>query len=71
MPEFRETCDYECEMVVAPRNKDAMLVLIDDEKYWFPYSQICDSSEINKDSDKGEEGTITVSEWIAVQKGLE
>lgn len=69
MPEFKETCDYHCE--VLERKPASLRVLIDDKKLFMPFSQICDSSEITAKAVAGDEGIITVSEWIAVQKELE
>lgn len=37
---------------------------------WFPKSQIDEHSEIGGHSREGDTGTITVSRWIADQKGL-
>lgn len=70
MPEFDETCDYHVE--VKAKGPNALLVAIDGEdEHWMPFSQICDSSEITEAAEIGDEGIITVSEWIAVKKGLE
>ena len=33
------------------------------------HSQIDDDSEIWEDSEKGEEGKLVISEWLATQKG--
>ena len=46
----------------------ALLVVIDDEEYWIPLSQIADSDDYSK-GDCG--GTISVSEWWAKKEGLE
>lgn len=70
MPEFKETCDYHCE--VLERKPASLKCLIDGERNIFiPFSQICDSSEITEKADEGDEGIITISEWLAVQEGLE
>lgn len=45
----------------------AILVRIYGYSFWIPKSQIHDDSEVYK---KGTEGTLIVSEWIAIQKGL-
>lgn len=37
---------------------------------WFPKSHIAEGSEIHGRSQIGDEGQLTVSEWIADQKGL-
>lgn len=70
MPEFNDTCDYHVEVMAKSKNSLKLLVDGEDE-HWIPFNQICDSSEVTEDSDKGDEGVITVSEWIAVQEGLE
>lgn len=69
MPEFKETCDFHVE--VKRKTAAALLAIIDEEEYWVPFSQICDSSEITEESDEEDEGILTVSEWIAIEKGLE
>lgn len=49
----------------------AVLCIIEGEKHWMPFSQIIDGeSEITKDSSKGDEGTLVVTEWICIEKGL-
>lgn len=45
----------------------ALLVEIDDKEYWIPKSQLHPDSEVQEEDDTG---TITMSEWIAKQKGL-
>lgn len=48
----------------------ALLVRIDAGKeVWFPKSHVDDASEVF-DEDDNSEGTLVVSEWIAMQKGL-
>lgn len=69
MPEFKQTCEYRAEVKV--KTGAALLAIIDDDEHWIPFSQICDSSEITEDSDVGDEGSLIVSEWIALEKGLE
>jgi hypothetical protein len=45
----------------------AFLLLIDGEEYWIPKSQVADPDEYQA----GDEGcTISVTEWIAREKGL-
>jgi len=69
MAEFKETCDFHVE--VKRTTDKAVLVAIDGEdEHWIPLSQLCDSSEVTGDSEPGFEGIITVSEWIAIEKGL-
>lgn len=45
----------------------AILVVIEDEEYWIPQSQVDDDSEV---WEKDDEGTLVISDWIAEQKGL-
>ena len=45
----------------------AMLVLIDSEEFWLPLSQVDDSESFQEDD---ENITVSVTEWIAKQKGL-
>lgn len=52
---------------VVKRTDRALLLRIDGEEHWVPLSQISDEG----DYDEGDEGcTISVTEWIADQKGL-
>lgn len=67
MPQFRpddrvEVRDASC---IAMTEK-ALLVEVDGEQTWVPRSQVDDDSEVWED---GQEGTLTVSRWIAEQKG--
>lgn len=45
----------------------ALLCVIDGDEHWIPQSQVDDDSEVYED---GGEGTLIISEWIAIQKGL-
>lgn len=46
----------------------AILLRYDDEEYWLPKSQVSDPDVF----EKGDEGvTVSISEWIAEQKGIE
>jgi len=45
----------------------AILVDIDGEEIWIPRSQIEDDSEV---VEKGDEGTLIISGWLAEQEGL-
>lgn len=47
----------------------ALLCVIDGEEHWIPKSQVDDDSEVF-DSDENSEGTLIVTEWIAIEKGL-
>ena len=73
MPSFEETVDFDVKVIRnQPDKENAILLEIDgdEEKVWIPRSQIDDESDIDGDSEAGNIGTITVSEWIAVEKGL-
>lgn len=52
-------CEYE--------TSKAIFVNIEGIKCWIPKSQIHDNSEVYK---AGTEGTLVITEWIAVKKGL-
>lgn len=52
---------------VLKETDSAILVLIDGVKHWIPKSQVSDDSEIWAE---GDEGTLTITEWIATEKGL-
>ena len=57
---------------VTLKAKSAKAILVEDEdgeEVWIPNSQIDDDSEIWEDSEKGEEGKLVISEWLATQKG--
>jgi len=45
----------------------ALLVEIEEEKYWIPQSQVSEDSEVWK---KGDSGRLVISRWIAKEKGL-
>jgi len=53
--------------------KQAMLVDVEGEEMWIPYSQIDDDSELykGKDCPEGTEGTLVISDWLAEQRGLD
>lgn len=60
------------ECYAVRRTQMALLVHIGDgplegQNIWIPLSQITDDSEVYND---GHEGTLTITEWFAVQKGL-
>jgi len=46
----------------------AILVVIEDEEYWIPISQVDDDSEVFM---KDDEGTLIITDWIAKEKGLD
>lgn len=48
----------------------AVLVKFDDEQHWIPVSQLADREDhTHEEGDKGV--TVSISEWIAEQKGIE
>ena len=56
------------EGVVCEHETDAaLLCVIAGKKHWIPKSQVDDDSEV---FEKGGEGALVVTEWIATQKGL-
>jgi hypothetical protein len=56
-------------VVATAETEDALLVMIDDygDEVWIPKSQIHDDSEVYH---SGHIGTLVITEWIAMQKGL-
>jgi len=45
----------------------AILAVIEGKEYWIPQSQIDDDSEV---WGGGDEGTLVITEWIAMEKGI-
>ncbi len=45
----------------------AILVEIGGEDFWIPQNQISDESEVWRE---GDEGTLIITDWLAMQKGL-
>ena len=45
----------------------ALLCVVDGDEYWIPKGQIDAESDIHGE---GDEGSLIISEWIALQKGL-
>lgn len=37
---------------------------------WIPFSQIKDGSDLTRDSDEGDEGTLVIPQWLASEKGF-
>lgn len=60
----RETYETECE--VLHETDAAWLLGIDDDQYWVPKACI----ENNDDLEVGEESTVEIHEWFAVEKGI-
>lgn len=59
--------DFECENVERETEK-ALLCKIQGQDIWIPKSQLSKDSIVGSE---GQSGIITISEWIAGQKGLE
>lgn len=58
--------DLDVDEIIKETNL-AFLLLIDGEELWMPKNQVADSEDY-KEGDK--ELTISITEWIAKQKGL-
>jgi hypothetical protein len=65
MPDFKDKVELEAEAIAE--TDGALLCRIDGDDAWIPKSHIHDDSEVYE---KGHEGTLVISEWIAKQKGL-
>jgi hypothetical protein len=68
MPEFDEKRRFD-DVRCTKMTEKALKVVIEDDVYWIPKSQIDDDSEVYDDGEHNE-GTLIISEWIAEQKGL-
>lgn len=55
------------EEIVAETEKALLVRLEDGQEVWLPLSQISDADDYRQGD---EDGTISVTEWIAKQKGL-
>jgi hypothetical protein len=53
---------------VLNMSKSAMIVRYLGEKEWIPYSQIAESSDLNNESVRGDEGEMIVTDWLARQR---
>lgn len=62
----------ELEVTLLHQTDNAVLVDYEGEEVWIPGSQIHEDSDIYPgcDLDKGEDGTLICSEWIAKQKNI-
>lgn len=63
----REYVHLEVELITKATGKAFLLVLEDGEQVWMPFSQIADVDDY---AEGDEDVTISVTEWIAEQKGL-
>jgi hypothetical protein len=66
MPEFKDKATFN-DVEVVQETEAALLCRIDGRDVWIPKSQIDDDSEVYE---KGTEGELVVSQWIAEQKKL-
>lgn len=58
-------------VTVKATTGSALLVDVDGEDIWFPWSQIHENSELYEGAaERGDEGELVVTEWVAKQKGL-
>jgi len=56
---------------VVTKTDAAILVVHDDEEFWIPFSQIDDDSEVAQHSETGDDGVLTIPQWLAEKKGME
>ena len=66
-------CEVESfEVTFLTQTDKAVLVEHEGEEFWIPNTQIDDDSEVfvGCDLQRGEEGTLVCTTWIAEQKGL-
>ena len=66
MAEWIDEVEIVVDEVIA-ETVDAVRVQLEDREEWIPKSQISDNSEVYA---KGHSGVLTISPWIAKQKGL-
>jgi hypothetical protein len=58
-----EFTDVEC----VKETDLALLCVIDGVEHWVPKSQVLEDSEVNEE---GDEGTLVITEWFALQEGI-
>ena len=56
------------EAMILKKTGGAVLIEVDDEEHWVPWSCVEDNGE---DFRVGTRGTIYISEWIAEREGIE
>jgi len=61
------TVDYDDCLCVEERPL-ALKVVINGRVEWIPKSQIVEDSEVQEEGDRG---TLVITEWLAIKKGLE
>lgn len=62
----KPTAEFEDVECIA-ETTDSILVLVGGKEHWIPKNQINDDSEVYE---KGGEGTLIVTQWIAEKEGL-
>ena len=62
--------DHTCYAEVVVATADALLCNIDGEEVWIPKSTLEAGSDLDEDSEPGDEGTITIPGWLAEDRGL-
>ena len=55
---------------VKHKTERAMLVVVEGEEHWVPFSQIHDDSEVYSSSEVGETGDLVITEWLAHKLGI-
>jgi hypothetical protein len=60
---------YTCGGTVLRRSEKAVLLEIEGEKLWIPFSQV-ERECLAGIPEDGAEWTVSMTEWIATQKGL-
>lgn len=73
MPRDREEDDDGVEfedVLVKHLTEKALLVEIEGDPYWVPFSQIHEDSELNKESVKDETGMLKTTTWWSDKEGL-
>lgn len=66
--ERNELVDFDA--TVEQITDKAILCDIDGMSVWIPKSQLESGSELDEDSEIGDEGNITIKRWLAEEKGL-
>ncbi len=65
MSKEKEYAEFSAECIVETPH--ALLVIIDEKKYWVPKSVVSDDSIVQA---QGDNGVLIVEEWFAVKEGL-
>ena len=67
MAEFKHKAEFEKVTALAETTAAVLCEMGDGQQVWFPKTQIDDDSEV---FEKGHDGKLVVSQWIAEQKNL-